>query len=67
MPSWGAKDSRLGNNPLIIAIPYKDEAIVLDMAMSQFSFGKMELKKIQGEELPVPGGFDENGDADKRS
>lgn len=61
MPSWGAKDSRLGNNPLIIAIPYKDEAIVLDMAMSQFSYGKMELKKIQGEQLPVPGGFDENG------
>lgn len=61
MPAWGAQDSRLGNNPLIIAIPYKDEAIVLDMAMSQFSYGKMELKKIQGEELPVPGGFDENG------
>jgi 3-dehydro-L-gulonate 2-dehydrogenase len=61
MPAWGAKDSRLGNNPLIIAIPYKDEAIVLDMAMSQFSYGKMELKKIQGEELPVSGGFDENG------
>jgi 3-dehydro-L-gulonate 2-dehydrogenase len=61
MPSWGAKDSRLGNNPLIIAIPYKDEAVVLDMAMSQFSYGKMELKKIQGEELPVPGGFDETG------
>ncbi len=31
------------------------------MAMSQFSYGKMELKKIQGEELPVSGGFDENG------
>ena len=42
MPAWGAKDARLGNNPLIIALPYKDEAIVLDMAMSQFSFGSME-------------------------
>jgi 3-dehydro-L-gulonate 2-dehydrogenase len=60
MPAWGAKDSRLGNNPLIIAIPYKDEAIVLDMAISQFSFGKIELKKIKGEMLPVAGGFDEN-------
>jgi 3-dehydro-L-gulonate 2-dehydrogenase len=62
MPAWGAIDSRLGNNPIIISIPYRDEAIVLDMAISQFSFGKMELKKIKGEELPVPGGFDHNGE-----
>jgi 3-dehydro-L-gulonate 2-dehydrogenase len=60
MPAWGAKDSRLGNNPLIFAVPYNDEAIVLDMAISQFSFGKIELKKIKGETLPVAGGFDEN-------
>jgi len=61
MPPWGAKESRLGNNPLIIAIPYQDEAIILDMAMSQFSYGKVELMKMQGEELPVEGGFDTTG------
>jgi 3-dehydro-L-gulonate 2-dehydrogenase len=61
MPAWGAKDTHLGNNPLIIAIPYKDEAIVLDMALSQFSFGKVELAKLQGQQLPVAGGFDKNG------
>ena len=39
MPAWGAKDAKLGNNPLVMALPYKNEAIVLDMAMSQYSYG----------------------------
>ncbi len=43
MPAWGAKDAKLGNNPLVIALPYNDEAIVLDMAMSQYSYGALEL------------------------
>jgi 3-dehydro-L-gulonate 2-dehydrogenase len=61
MPAWGAKDARLGNNPLVMAIPYKEEAIVLDMAMSQYSFGAMELAVMKNETLPVPAGFDSNG------
>jgi 3-dehydro-L-gulonate 2-dehydrogenase len=61
MPAWGATDSRLGNNPLVIALPYKDEAIILDMAMSQYSFGAMELAKMKNETLPADGGFDKNG------
>jgi 3-dehydro-L-gulonate 2-dehydrogenase len=39
MPAHGATDARLGNNPLVIALPYSDSAVVLDMAMSQYSFG----------------------------
>jgi 3-dehydro-L-gulonate 2-dehydrogenase len=62
MPAWGAVEAKLGNNPLVIALPYGDEAIVLDMAMSQFSYGKMEMKAAAGEALPVVGGFDENGE-----
>jgi 3-dehydro-L-gulonate 2-dehydrogenase len=61
MPAWGAMDARLGNNPLVIALPYKDEAIVLDMAMSQYSFGAMEQAVIRQEPLSVLGGFDETG------
>jgi 3-dehydro-L-gulonate 2-dehydrogenase len=61
MPAWGAKDARLGNNPLVIALPYENEAIVLDMAMSQFSFGAMELTEMKNEKLPVHGGFDSAG------
>jgi 3-dehydro-L-gulonate 2-dehydrogenase len=61
MPAWGAKDVRLGNNPLVIAVPYNNGAIVLDMAMSQYSFGAMELSVMKKEKLPVHGGFDNNG------
>jgi 3-dehydro-L-gulonate 2-dehydrogenase len=61
MPAWGATDARLGNNPLVIALPFKDEAIVLDMAMSQYSFGSMELSAMKNEKLPVHGGFNKSG------
>jgi 3-dehydro-L-gulonate 2-dehydrogenase len=61
MPAWGALEAKLGNNPFVIALPYKDEAIVLDMAMSQFSYGKMEMKAASGEALNVAGGFDKKG------
>lgn len=61
MPAWGAKDSRLGNNPLIIALPHNKEAIVLDMAISQFSYGAMEKFAMQQKTLPVAGGYDETG------
>ena len=61
MPAWGAIDNRLGNNPLVIAIPFNSEAIVLDMAMSQYSFGAMELAEIKNESFPVPAGYDMNG------
>lgn len=59
MPAWGAKDSKLGNNPLIIALPKDGEAVVLDMAISQFSYGAMEKLQLQGKKLPVIGGYDE--------
>ncbi|WP_423129170.1 3-dehydro-L-gulonate 2-dehydrogenase [Gaoshiqia sp. Z1-71] len=62
LPAWGARGSRLGNNPLVIALPYGDEAIVLDMAMSQYSYGKLEVLAGKGEQLPFPGGFDKNGE-----
>lgn len=61
MPAWGAVDNRLGNNPLVLAVPYKDEAIVLDMAMSQYSFGKMELAKMKDEKLSIHGGYNSAG------
>jgi 3-dehydro-L-gulonate 2-dehydrogenase len=35
--------------------------IVLDMAMSQFSYGTLEAYSRRGDTLPVPGGYDELG------
>jgi len=61
MPAWGAVDIRLGNNPFVMALPYKDEAIVLDMAMSQYSYGAMELLVYKNEKLPMHGGFNKEG------
>lgn len=61
LPAWGAKSAGLGNNPLVIAIPRGDASIVLDMAMSQFSYGALDAYAARGEQLPVPGGFDGDG------
>jgi len=61
MPAWGAKDARLGNNPLVLALPYKDDAIVLDMALSQYSYGALDMAAMKKEQLSVPGGFDADG------
>lgn len=62
LPPWGAVESKVGNNPLVFAVPYQSEGIVLDAAMSQFSFGAMELAQMKGEQLSVPGGFNTNGE-----
>lgn len=62
MPAWGAIDSRLGNNPFVMALPYQDEAIVLDMAMSQYSFGAMELTLYKNEKLAAYGGYNNKGE-----
>ena len=61
MPAWGASDPRIGNNPLVIALPYDDEAIVLDFAMSQYSYGKLDTVKKEGRKLPYPGGYNKEG------
>jgi 3-dehydro-L-gulonate 2-dehydrogenase len=61
MPPWGGSVSKIGNNPLIISFPHPPNHIVLDMAMSQFSFGKMENLRLNNQKLPFDGGFTENG------
>ncbi|QFU08833.1 2,3-diketo-L-gulonate reductase [Rhodobacteraceae bacterium THAF1] len=61
MPAWGAKDTRLGNNPFVMAVPRKEGPVVLDMAMSQYSYGKLQTTRLKGEQLPYAGGFDVDG------
>ncbi len=60
MPAWGGKQPRLGNNPLVIAVPRKEGHLVLDMAISQFSYGKMQEYKFKEKPLPFVGGYDNN-------
>lgn len=59
MPAWGAREASVGNNPFVVAVPKKPYPFLLDMAMSQFSYGKMEMLERSGERLPFPGGFDQ--------
>ena len=62
LPPWGANEPRIGNNPLVIAVPRKSGAhVVLDMAISQFSYGALESHRKRGEFLPVDGGYDLSG------
>lgn len=61
MPAWGGKDLRLGNNPFVMAIPRAEGPLVLDMAMSQYSYGKLQVTRLNDEQLPFPGGFDTQG------
>jgi 3-dehydro-L-gulonate 2-dehydrogenase len=61
LPPWGSARPLLGNNPLVIAVPRPAGHVVLDMAMSQFSYGALAAYRARGEQLPVAGGFDADG------
>jgi 3-dehydro-L-gulonate 2-dehydrogenase len=61
MAPWGAREPRLGNNPLVVAVPRGAAPVVIDMAMSQFSYGRLEGLSGAGLPTPVPGGWDERG------
>jgi 3-dehydro-L-gulonate 2-dehydrogenase len=61
LPPWGGVERIIGNNPLVISVPRPGGPVVLDMAMSQFSYGTLESYRKRGELLPVDGGFDEEG------
>jgi 3-dehydro-L-gulonate 2-dehydrogenase len=61
LPPWGAVEPLVGNNPLVIAVPRPSGHVVLDMAMSQFSYGTLAAYSKRDELLPVEGGFDTDG------
>jgi 3-dehydro-L-gulonate 2-dehydrogenase len=64
MPAWGDESGTLsvGNNPIVMAAPGEaGEHLVLDMALSQFSFGRLDTHRAENKPLPVPGGTDSSG------
>lgn len=65
MPAWGGSEPKLGNNPLVVGIPRQAGHIVLDMAMSQFSYGKMKQYLRDGRDMPFDGGIDREGNLSK--
>jgi 3-dehydro-L-gulonate 2-dehydrogenase len=61
VPPWGGTEPAIGNNPLVIGVPRANGHVVLDIAMSQFSYGALESYRRRGDLLPVEGGFDAEG------
>ncbi len=58
LPPWGGLEPVVGNNPIVFAVPRAQGHVVLDMAMSQFSYGALAAYRKGGEMLAVCGGFD---------
>lgn len=62
LPPWGGREPLLGTNPVAIAVPAGEEfPVVLDMAPTVTSFGKVRLKMQRGEEMPVGWMIDREG------
>jgi 3-dehydro-L-gulonate 2-dehydrogenase len=62
MPAWGGIDKKIGNNPFVLSIPRSNgNHVVVDLAMAQYSYGKLETTRLESEQLPYPGGFDKEG------
>jgi 3-dehydro-L-gulonate 2-dehydrogenase len=61
MPPWESREPKLGNNPITIAVPRSNGHVVIDMALSQYSYGKLSTYRREGKELEYPGGYDKEG------
>ncbi len=62
IPPYGSSERKVGNNPLVFSIPRPEgQHILLDMAMSQYANGKLDIHRERNEKLPVPGGYDSDG------
>ena len=59
--AYGAKEPSTGNNPITIVIPRRAGSLVMDMAVSQYAFGKLEIMAQEGGMLDTPCGYDTDG------
>lgn len=59
--AYGAKEPSTGNNPITIAIPRRAGSLVMDMAVSQYAFGKLEIMAQEGGMIDTPCGYDTDG------
>jgi len=60
---FGGKRPAIGTNPLAVAVPTdRDYPILLDMATSAASLGKILVAKSKGESIPPDWGVDEEGE-----
>jgi LDH2 family malate/lactate/ureidoglycolate dehydrogenase len=63
LPAWGGLDPLLSTNPLAVAIPAGAEPpVVLDMATTVVSYGRIKLAAERGEKLPEGWMVDRRGE-----
>ncbi|MDY7028779.1 MAG: Ldh family oxidoreductase [Spirochaetota bacterium] len=62
MPPWGGVDPLLSTNPICFAIPTKEEyPVLLDMATTVVSYGKVKVYAQTGKEMPEGWMIDRQG------
>jgi LDH2 family malate/lactate/ureidoglycolate dehydrogenase len=62
MAAWGGVELILGTNPISVAIPAgKEPPVVLDIATTMASYGKIKLAAQKGEPIPVGWMIDRQG------
>ena len=61
LTAYGAMEPSTGNNPVTFAIPRKAGSLVMDMAVSQYAFGKLEIMAQEGGMLDTACGYDLEG------
>ena len=61
LTAYGAKEPSIGNNPITMAIPRSKGSLLMDMAVSQYAYGKLEIMAQKGEMLDTPLGYDTQG------
>ena len=59
--AYGTTEPSTGNNPITLAVPRRAGSLVMDMAVSQYAFGKLEIMAQEGKMLDTPCGFDTEG------
>ena len=53
LPPWGGTEMLLSTNPIAVSIPGdKEDAIILDMATTVTSYGKVKVYAQRGMEMP---------------
>ena len=62
LTAYGVKTPSVGNNPITLALPRKAGSLCMDMAVSQYAYGKLEIMAQKGETLDAPVGYDTKGE-----
>ena len=61
---WGGTEARMATNPFAVAVPTRDETVVIDFATTAVAEGKVRLAKAKGDRIPEGWVLDPEGNPD---